>query len=387
MNQQVMALDSEYRAKADTLHLLFKQSLPAVAISLVNASLLVAALWQGVSHSKLLIWYMAIIVASAIRAFMFTAYRLRRPKADAVLAWEATYLMTLVFSSLVWGMGGLWLITVAATADQLIIFFFLIGMAGGAVSVYSALRPILLTTMAIVLVPSTLWFLLFGDMTTRIAAAGSSLFLISCLRSTKVLSTALHQSYLLSHELVSAKDRVERLARTDYLTQLNNRGAFHALAESQIENCKQHRLPLSLIMMDIDDFKMVNDTHGHIAGDNALRKVAEIIQKNTRASDVSGRIGGEEFAILLSATSAEQAGFVAEKIRAALAGSDIASDHATFKVTASFGVSSASYDLEKLFSMADGALYETKSSGKNRVCFSPLDPFGTLGKALLSRVV
>lgn len=365
--QETNATDFERTTKADKLHLLFDQSFPAVFISIANASLLLIAMWHDISQSKLLTWYTAIIVASATRTVLFLKYRFRRPSDDAILKLKMPYFVTLMFSAAVWGVGGLWLIVEGSAADQLVIFFFLIGMAGGAISVYSAIRPFVLTTVAIILVPTSVWFLLLGDAMLRIVAVASILFLVSCFRSTRVLSTALHQSFLLGHELHHAKTKAENMARTDYLTNLNNRGAFHELAGIQLAHCKRYKFPASLIVLDLDDFKSINDSYGHGTGDDALRHVSRLITRNTRASDICGRLGGEEFMIFLPNTDIEDAVVVAEKMRSALERHAMKTGERSLPITASFGVATGSDTLEELFALADAALYSAKKAGKNRI--------------------
>lgn len=265
------------------------------------------------------------------------------------------------------GVGGLWLIAGTPVEDQLVTFFFLMGMAGGAISVYTAIRPIALASMAGVLLPATVWFLLFGEGALFSTAIGSVLFMASCTRTTKVLSTALHQSFMLGHQLRHAKDEAEKMANTDYLTGLNNRGAFHDIVTVQMSYCERHKFPASLIALDLDDFKNVNDTYGHSVGDDALRHVSKLIERNTRASDICSRIGGEEFAIFLPNTAIDDAVVVAEKIRSAMEQRPLINDGRVLRITSSFGVSTGNYKLESLMSVADQALYEAKRAGKNCV--------------------
>jgi diguanylate cyclase (GGDEF)-like protein len=257
------------------------------------------------------------------------------------------------------------LIAEAPAEDQLLTYFFLMGMAGGAISVYSAIRPIVLATVASVLGPATIWFLMFGNGALFSAAVGSALFLASCMRTTKVLSSALHESLMLGHKLRHAKNEAETMAKTDYLTGLNNRGAFHDIVAIQITHCKRHNFPASLIALDLDDFKNINDTYGHSIGDEALRHVSSLIKRNTRASDVCGRIGCEEFTIFLPNTEIEDAVVAAEKIRSALTQHPLENNGLVLRVTASFGVATDDYALDTLMSVADRALYEAKGAGKN----------------------
>ena len=137
-------------------------------------------------------------------------------------------------------------------------------------------------------------------------AALGILFMVSAFRATQVLSDTLRYNYTMTQALIRAKEDAEKLASIDMLTGINNRRAFTELAEIQVEYCKRHEHPVSAIILDADHFKNINDTHGHAAGDIALQHLSNILQNLTRASDIIGRIGGEEFAVLLTSTRSEE---------------------------------------------------------------------------------
>lgn len=161
----------------------------------------------------------------------------------------------------------------------------------------------------------------------------------------------------------------ENLAFIDPLTGLYNRRMFLELAEKKLNEAKRYKESLSLIMLDIDHFKRINDTYGHGVGDMALKSLTEILRKNLRASDIVARWGGEEFVIILPKTTLEQAYNVAEKIRKLVEISAIDLPNGEkLKFTVSLGVSffSGEEDLEELIRQADIALYEAKSKGRNR---------------------
>ena len=172
----------------------------------------------------------------------------------------------------------------------------------------------------------------------------------------------------------AAMDRIELMqdASTDSLTEALTRRAFKREAEQLIAAALRHKHDLACIVLDVDRFKSVNDTHGHAAGDDVLKAVAALCRTNLRASDVFGRLGGEEFAILLPHIGAEAAMVAAEKLRAEISAHPISGDFGTLAVTASFGISALSIvgrDTETLLAQADSAMYRAKSSGRNR-CIS-----------------
>jgi diguanylate cyclase (GGDEF)-like protein len=172
----------------------------------------------------------------------------------------------------------------------------------------------------------------------------------------------------------NTRAELERRAYSDYLTGLPNRRYF--IEEAEVELSRFHRYggQLSLITFDIDRFKQVNDEYGHSIGDRVLQKIADICRSSLRDIDIIGRIGGEEFAILLPQTGAEDAKKAAERLRIAISQAQVAvSDGMLPSFTASFGVSIADgkdISIDQLLNQADNALYEAKESGRNRVCMA-----------------
>ena len=160
------------------------------------------------------------------------------------------------------------------------------------------------------------------------------------------------------------------MAQTDALTGVNNRHHFTQQAERALAQSAQAGEPCALIMFDLDHFKAINDGYGHGTGDWVLQQVALACQGHCRQIDCLGRIGGEEFAILLQGSDLHAATQLAEDCRGRLAQIDTTGSGYLFAVTASFGVSAThlcGYDLTKLMSHADHVLYSAKRGGRNRV--------------------
>lgn len=171
-------------------------------------------------------------------------------------------------------------------------------------------------------------------------------------------------------ELADRAESLERLACVDGLTGLNNRRHFLALAESEWSRFQRYGRPLALLMIDIDFFKSVNDTYGHDAGDAVLKAVAESLHRSKRSSDIAGRLGGEEFALILPEATIDRAVSAAERYRTLIGGRPIIAMGRQISVTVSIGVGIAEADMsgfEDLLKRADVALYEAKNSGSNRV--------------------
>jgi len=186
-------------------------------------------------------------------------------------------------------------------------------------------------------------------------------------------------------ELTRQADALEQLAAVDGMTGLNNRRNFLLLAESEWSRFKRYGQPLALLMIDIDLFKSVNDTYGHDAGDEVIKAVAEILQSHKRASDIAGRLGGEEFALILPEATLDRAASAAERLRQLVADRVVIADGRAISVTISIGVSVCHADtsgIDELLKQADVALYQAKLSGRNRVC--RFDPYQLAELAIAS---
>ena len=176
-------------------------------------------------------------------------------------------------------------------------------------------------------------------------------------------------------ELANEVAALERLATLDSLTGLSNRRHFMAVAEMEWSRFKRYGRPLAVLMIDIDFFKSINDCYGHDAGDEVIKAVAGILQKHKRTSDIVGRMGGEEFALLLPEASSESAAAAGERFRGLVAECTVNANGERIPVTLSVGVGAAHEQTSGIGQMlreADMALYEAKRSGRNRICrFEP----------------
>lgn len=185
-------------------------------------------------------------------------------------------------------------------------------------------------------------------------------------RRTRQLEKEIQEKLRYQQELLAANDRLQELAVTDALTRLRNRRPFRDQLGREIENSRRHDKPLSLMMIDVDNFKVLNDSYGHLAGDSVLIGIAEILSTTVRPLDLAARYGGEEFSVLMPGTCLEEAVMLGEHIRQTIATQEIAGHHPTVSI----GISTltlAINDDNGLIHAADDALYQAKRSGKNRV--------------------
>ncbi|TMO58210.1 sensor domain-containing diguanylate cyclase [Pseudoalteromonas phenolica] len=185
-----------------------------------------------------------------------------------------------------------------------------------------------------------------------------------------VLGMDITELEVAKQQLTQLNEVLHEQATTDELTGLSNRRALFDKVTIEFNRAKRLHTPLSLLILDIDFFKKVNDNYGHPVGDRVISQVADVLQKEVREYDLVGRLGGEEYAVVLPNTYAKQAGLVAERMRLSIENTTIEGEQIHIKVTCSFGVAEicASHnDVDDVFLSADKALYKAKQNGRNKV--------------------
>lgn len=181
-----------------------------------------------------------------------------------------------------------------------------------------------------------------------------------------------HKLALLIHELEESRKILNAQANTDALTKLTNRRAFFVRASEALGLMRRHEQPFSVLMIDVDHFKIINDTYGHQCGDYVLLEVAQILANNIRTNDILARIGGEEFAIAAPYSNRLAAVVLAERLRKAAEGAEFFYKDTRVPVTVSVGVvaqdKNLPVDIDQLLARADARLYVAKRRGRNRIC-------------------
>jgi diguanylate cyclase (GGDEF)-like protein len=216
-----------------------------------------------------------------------------------------------------------------------------------------------------------------GDETVAVRAmkSGAQDYLSKGRLTSESLHRAMHnamEKVTLLRKIEEQRAELVRLATLDELTGLHNRRFFLRRLGEEAERAARYGSPLSLLLLDIDHFKRVNDTHGHVAGDEVLAALAAVIRATFRRTDVAARYGGEEFCVLLPQTDRTGAEPVAERLRQAFAAKTIdVREGGQLNVTCSVGVAEFGpdgSDAHTLLKSADARLYRAKAAGRNRVC-------------------
>jgi len=176
------------------------------------------------------------------------------------------------------------------------------------------------------------------------------------------------------HELEVSKVALAEQATTDSLTRLKNRRMFYTQAEQNLATCRRHGHDMSVLLLDIDHFKKVNDTYGHHSGDEVLVRIAQLLSSIARHGDTVARFGGEEFAVLLPETNRLGAAVMAQRIRAVIEKEEIIVEGRQIPITVSIGVATLAAEevesIDQLLNIADRRLYLAKNNGRNRICVS-----------------
>jgi diguanylate cyclase (GGDEF)-like protein len=238
-----------------------------------------------------------------------------------------------------------------------------LALAGGGLLVHQLLlKPILLTTAALDREENS------HPLTLPASAIGEiDLFY----RSVERIATALSEIEDAHRQARAAQAELRRLASIDELTGVANRRWFTAMASRELERCRRFNHQLSLLMIDVDHFKKVNDTHGHAVGDEVLKAFTRVLEGNLRSVDLLGRLGGEEFAVMLPESDHSAATRTAERLRTSVESLIFPlADGSNLNITTSVGIAiltGAGETLDSLLARADSALYTAKREGRNRV--------------------
>lgn len=361
--QSAPSRNADDELRRQRIELVFRTAHRNQVLSPLVGGIVVLAMWPVTDHFLLLCWLGLLCVASVCR-HLLARKRIQAPKdPDVARRWEREFIVSLAIVASVWGLGGWVLMPTANEAYQALLYCFVLGMAGGTMALYSAHGPGVVFVMVVMLGPATLYqFSLDGFYHTALGLAGV-LFVVGTSRATRQMNTALRRNITLMEEL-------DRLARYDALSGLHNRRGFTELATPAVANAGRAGRDCALIMLDVDDFKIINDRLGHAAGDAVIAAFGAMLADSVREGEPAGRIGGEEFAVLLPDASLRDAELLADRLLLRSRALDVTAAGESVPVTVSIGIAnlgSVPAALDALLSRADEALYAAKRRGKDRV--------------------
>ncbi len=336
------------------------------------AWLLVGIYGEAFSRAPLVSWgLMAAFIGLAAWRFV---HRPLRDGADAraLARWLGVHWGIVLLTTALWGASLYWAtLDPAFGAARVTSLLFTLGLATAIAHAFSMRRGFAFAGIALLCLPGL--SLLWSNPDDRANGLMMVIYLVYVVASLLRSHAEYQQRLELDQELRSQRDLFSRQSRIDPLTELANRREFsNVLAAAAIE-ARRSRRPLTLLLMDIDHFKHINDSHGHAVGDACLLALgARLGSSFCGDGDLAARVGGEEFGVILEGQDLAAAAQRAERFRASLAEHPIALDGLVLTLTASIGIAQMDADahsgVDDLYHAADSAVYQAKADGRNRVC-------------------
>lgn len=376
----MIGIEDETNPPWDHLSVLF-HILPHLVAAIAILSAAILPLLEGRTMEVAVV---AALLAAQVtmRGIADIRFRRRNP-ADQIRPWLKVFTIVSLLSGIAWGTALAILYAGGSPNTQVVVLAIGCGiLQSGAARAYLAPRSTLLVILIItlfiniaairegnwIMVPICLAYVGFlASYMVRLIAMDEKR--LAAEKKTQVLVQALADS---NDKLMQANEQLRRHARTDALTGLDNRGSFDQELASRLSQLHDTDTPLALLLIDVDHFKRFNDSHGHPAGDQALRVFAELLFAHIRKiGGLAARYGGEEFVVLVQGEQAHSASRLAEELRLRVASLLMTLDNGnSAQLTVSIGVARAkpTDDAQTLVTRADRRLYDAKAAGRNRVC-------------------
>ncbi len=347
----------------------------SIGVSMAIALLLVIMHWPVLPHDPLLLWLMSVILVSSARGGLLLGYRFA-PQLRSPGWWYRWLLIGVGFSGVFWGIAGAVVFPQQTVSHATFMAFCLAGLCAGAVAVYIMAPAAFLAFALPTMVPFIVQLLAHPETEFRAIAAMTSIFVLALL----VISLRSHHALNALLELRTENELLHHRATHDSLVNLLNHGAFRSHLDAVVAAARQGGVGCGLIFVDLDAFKQVNDTAGHLVGDELLRRIGIQLQHACRETGVAARLGGDEFALLMHPADPGETRSLAEQIRRAVSECEVDRDGSVHRVGASVGAAfgwGPELTPSRLLETADRACYRAKNSGRDRVEMLVIDPEST----------
>jgi len=284
--------------------------------------------------------------------------------------YQKLFLVSSIFQASMWTLASIFSVVYAPQPFELVTFVMVVGIITAAALSMSTLYIAYLTFFLFIIIPQLIILLSYGELQHIALLVFAVIYIPVIILLSKTLYESRVSAISASEALAKNVDNLHTLSITDTLTSLYNRRYFFEVSENMVSIAFRERKKVSLLMIDIDYFKKINDTYGHQVGDFILVEFTKEIKRITRNSDIFARIGGEEFTVLLNDTFLDGAKVIAEKIRKAIENKKFIYNDTSINITVSIGVCTLSEEfdsVEKLYKEADARLYKAKERGRNQV--------------------
>lgn len=358
--------------------------------ALITATVLAILLWSVHAPAALITWLAIIVVTSAGRFYLNLRFQKAEPESEEMPGWGTRYVVGAVLAGLAWGAAGAFLFPQDSLQHQVFIAFALAGVCASAVSVLSALRLGFLLFAMPVMLPLLYRLVLVGTYNSFALALLILLFLLGLTVAARQTHQAIENVLKLQLENLELTRELQYEATHDSLMGLVNQREFKRRFERLANSARTNKTPYALVFLDLDYFKQINDTAGHLAGDKLLREIGRLMKAKVRNRDTLARIGGDEFALLLERCGKEQAVRIAEMLHRTVNTFRLDYEGKSYGVGVSIGITYTTDGSDSPASMlkaADKACYASKEGGRNRIEVLHPDPsFEMTGRFRLSEL-
>lgn len=357
---------------------LVNRTLPVTLfVSIATASLLAALLRNAVPMVLLIVWFAAGVAIQGMRYLHHRKFMsLEDADIDTAL-WTTRLKIGTGLSGVFWGFAGAGLFPSGDLPNQVIITFALVGLSAGAMTSYAPIRRCYFLFVLPAIVPAAMRMALEGTETHYTMALLAALFLGVIIRAAVETDRMINNVLTVRAENVELTRALRYQATHDALVDLVNHREFNARLSTVARQATQYREPYALLFVDLDRFKEVNDTAGHAMGDEALRRIGQILKSCIRTHDTAARMGGDEFAILLPSCNRARAVAIATRIHTAIDHFTLEAGDRQLRVGASIGVAytdAGEHGADAMLRAADSACYAAKNNGRGRVEIRHADP-------------
>lgn len=357
--------------EGEQLRIAFENLTPALASSIFTAFVIVVLLWPVADSQALILWLGTLSSLTLLRLMMQQQYDRSEKNAEMFIRWKRGYSGATFLAGVAWGCLSAFMFPVDSVLHQAYLALVLAGIAAGAVSAYAPVQGAFPFFVIPALGPFAGRVWLSDSEHGTVMAMLVVLFLLILIRAAGEARKNVVSLLTLQLKNADLTRELHHRATHDSLVNLVNHGEFNRRLCKLTADYRRADDDYSLIFIDLDLFKEVNDTGGHAAGDLILKGVGEIIRRNTRGDDTAARVGGDEFAAILEGCPQHRAIEIAEKIRREIEAMRVEYEGRYYSVRASIGVSYGlvgEHTATSMLKAADAACYAAKEEGRNRVC-------------------